>query len=110
MTVSRQTLTDFAIAYNIRRYRQRAGLLQNELAKMLGIELTAMNHIETYRRKVTFAEGIEIAFCLKMDPVSLIVAPNHKPTKEILDALKKEIDRKQLKEMNNELAGKSPKS
>ena len=56
----------------IRRYRERLGISQEELAERAGIHRTFMSHVECATRNITVYNLVKIARALKVKPSILL--------------------------------------
>ncbi|HDR06666.1 MAG TPA: XRE family transcriptional regulator [Candidatus Coatesbacteria bacterium] len=73
-----------ALGVTIRRYRQRLGLSQEELARRAGLHRTYIGSIERGERNITLVNIIRLAQGLEVDSVRLF---------EEMKALKEKVDR-----------------
>lgn len=60
------------VGANLRMYRQRRGLSQEDFAEVLGVHRTYMGGIERGERNLTLRSVERIAASLSLDPIELL--------------------------------------
>lgn len=60
------------VGKTIRKYREKLGISQEELAERAGIHRTFMSHVECATRNITIYNLVKIARALKVKPSILL--------------------------------------
>lgn len=59
-------------ARNVRKYRERRGLTQQQLAELLGVTLRRAQHLESGQARVSIAVLVRVAEALEVAPALLL--------------------------------------